>query len=83
LLSEFINQSQYSDLNAILQLIMNGIPTPNMIGMRGSLPLPRRESQPPCPSLLLTHLEPFPATDSLHTFAIDPVAIHPSNHNLQ
>jgi hypothetical protein len=73
LLGEFVDQGQNSQCHAVFQLILNDVPTPNMIGPLGLLTLYRRDFRPPGPPLLLAHSEPGPPPHSLDPLNIDAI----------
>jgi hypothetical protein len=55
LLGVFIDESQDTQRASRLGLIVNDIPTPDLIGSLSSLASCRRDSNPSCRSLLLAH----------------------------
>src|SRR5215469_18907584 len=74
LLGVFIDESQDTQRASRLGLIVNDVPTPDLIGSLSSVASCRRDSNPSGRSLLLAHLQAFLTPNPLHTLGIDPLA---------
>src|SRR5687768_16102532 len=68
---ELIDQSENAKTRSILCLVFHKIPTPDVVGMGGTLALGCRQARSPHLPLLLAHLQPMVATHALHSLGVD------------